>query len=580
MGAGQLMHNARRRIITMQNEITELRNQVRTLKRIVCFVCCSYLLSIASGCSSMRCENCRFINPENPCNRCTQDIHNLGNPNHNDPGRPVDDGDWTPTSLGEPSGDSDRTLAEPQSNECEKVGLVIIRGNSLTEDHVIRGRINLFPGHDLDVAELERSKIRLLNTPFIKNVRITIQPENPNNPGFRDVLVEVREMGTNSIDFGLMVGSDSGIIFNFNINLPTEISPNRTAEEILDAINTRVVDQQSNRPLLSLERAWIAVSQIRTKLLHEEINRDELRKRIDEMIGWIMSADDPANLERRFAAAKPLKRDFDAERLVLLGVAIALAEAVNDVALAKKSLNFSFVIMNNSDSKQQKYLLPPLIAGWLKPVHPIKDSTVCDEVFADVQSWLVNESELFQPEHLPWLDYAHVYLLSLRDLPNDAIAALPSLKSSVPDEPLFLLLQQTDFWKYHRPNPYTSQLSQRWVFNTIHAFLYSLATEAKEKEQLRELLVLQFEEFPIELSDDLLSSLKKLKLPPISNFDKMQSDVPMEYKGAFVLLQEIKTRVMEDKITDVRSLIDLVLSEEFQSMVAKQLESLNAEGKP
>ena len=36
----------------MQNEITELRNQVRTLKRIVCLVCCLFAVFMFMGCSS------------------------------------------------------------------------------------------------------------------------------------------------------------------------------------------------------------------------------------------------------------------------------------------------------------------------------------------------------------------------------------------------------------------------------------------------------------------------------------------------------------------------------------------------
>ena len=36
----------------MQNEITELRNQVRTLKRIVCLVCCLFGVFMFIGCSS------------------------------------------------------------------------------------------------------------------------------------------------------------------------------------------------------------------------------------------------------------------------------------------------------------------------------------------------------------------------------------------------------------------------------------------------------------------------------------------------------------------------------------------------
>jgi len=36
----------------MQNEITELRNQVRTLKRIFCFVFCLFVFVMIGGCQS------------------------------------------------------------------------------------------------------------------------------------------------------------------------------------------------------------------------------------------------------------------------------------------------------------------------------------------------------------------------------------------------------------------------------------------------------------------------------------------------------------------------------------------------
>ncbi len=36
----------------MQNEITESRNQVRTLKRIVCLVCCLFVFGMIGGCLS------------------------------------------------------------------------------------------------------------------------------------------------------------------------------------------------------------------------------------------------------------------------------------------------------------------------------------------------------------------------------------------------------------------------------------------------------------------------------------------------------------------------------------------------
>ena len=38
----------------MQNEITELRNQLRTPKRIVCWVCCLFIFGMIVGCKSNR----------------------------------------------------------------------------------------------------------------------------------------------------------------------------------------------------------------------------------------------------------------------------------------------------------------------------------------------------------------------------------------------------------------------------------------------------------------------------------------------------------------------------------------------
>jgi hypothetical protein len=38
----------------MQNEITELGNQVRTLKRIICLACCFFMVFVVVGCSSVR----------------------------------------------------------------------------------------------------------------------------------------------------------------------------------------------------------------------------------------------------------------------------------------------------------------------------------------------------------------------------------------------------------------------------------------------------------------------------------------------------------------------------------------------
>ena len=99
-----------------------------------------------------------------------------------------------------------------------KVGLVEIVGNNVTHDKVIRGRIDLRPGEPFDITAANRSEVRLMQTRLFRDVSMTIQPENPNNPGVRDLLVEVEEMRTGSVGFGVLAGSDSGFIGNISID--------------------------------------------------------------------------------------------------------------------------------------------------------------------------------------------------------------------------------------------------------------------------------------------------------------------------------------------------------------------------
>lgn len=98
-----------------------------------------------------------------------------------------------------------------------KVGVVDIKGNSVTQDKVIRGRIGLKPGYPFNVEEAARSEERLMKTGLFNKVTMTIQPEDKKNPNTRDLLVEVDERQTGSLNFGLMAGSDSGLVGNISL---------------------------------------------------------------------------------------------------------------------------------------------------------------------------------------------------------------------------------------------------------------------------------------------------------------------------------------------------------------------------
>ena len=46
---------------------------------------------------------------------------------------------------------------------------------------------------------------------------MTIQPENKKDSNVRDLLVEVNERQTGSLNFGLMAGSDTGLVGNISL---------------------------------------------------------------------------------------------------------------------------------------------------------------------------------------------------------------------------------------------------------------------------------------------------------------------------------------------------------------------------
>ncbi|TDJ55972.1 MAG: outer membrane protein assembly factor BamA [Planctomycetota bacterium] len=99
-----------------------------------------------------------------------------------------------------------------------KVGTIEITGNFLTKDHVVRRHFRgLKPGRPFDSREIDKTIERLRQTRLFGDVNISILDPDPANPGYRDVLVEVREANTGSVNFGIAAGSDSGFFGEFSI---------------------------------------------------------------------------------------------------------------------------------------------------------------------------------------------------------------------------------------------------------------------------------------------------------------------------------------------------------------------------
>lgn len=99
------------------------------------------------------------------------------------------------------------------------VDQVLINGNFLTKDKVIRRELppGLSPGRPFDGTQIAEAEARLLRTRLFNDARLTLQPEDPADPGYRDLLVEVKERNTGAVNFGIAVGSDSGAFGEFSL---------------------------------------------------------------------------------------------------------------------------------------------------------------------------------------------------------------------------------------------------------------------------------------------------------------------------------------------------------------------------
>jgi outer membrane protein assembly complex protein YaeT len=113
---------------------------------------------------------------------------------------------------------------EVQERPPARVGQIIIYGNDVTKENVIRRQIPLFPGQilsypDLRVAEKNLTRLNIFETNPQTGVRPTVTVLDPeSDTEFKDILVHVQEEPTGSLMFGVGVNSDAGLTGSIVLN--------------------------------------------------------------------------------------------------------------------------------------------------------------------------------------------------------------------------------------------------------------------------------------------------------------------------------------------------------------------------
>lgn len=103
--------------------------------------------------------------------------------------------------------------------EPDRVGQIIVRGNTVTAERVIRNQIGLYPGQILQYPQLEVAKNNLIRTGLFDQdsppeVRVVPRDDGSN---FQDVEVTVKETRTGSVMLSANVNSNAGLNGNLSV---------------------------------------------------------------------------------------------------------------------------------------------------------------------------------------------------------------------------------------------------------------------------------------------------------------------------------------------------------------------------
>ena len=105
-----------------------------------------------------------------------------------------------------------------------RVGRVIIVGNTVTEDRVIRRALGIYPGQvlrlpELRLAEANLTRLGIFETDPQKGSRPVVQAiDNQDDPNVKDIIVHVKETHTGTFNVGAGFNTNNGLVGTITLN--------------------------------------------------------------------------------------------------------------------------------------------------------------------------------------------------------------------------------------------------------------------------------------------------------------------------------------------------------------------------
>jgi len=237
---------------------------------------------------------------------------------------------------------------------------IIIKGNHLTKDKVIRRELPMQPGQPVDKLLLKASKARLMGLGYFS--KVTVVTQNTVNPGTKDVIIEVEEKKTTRLVLGGGVSSVDGLMGSIsftqsNFDLFDPANYFRGGGQRLSLLAE--IGTESQRGEISFIEPWLFDIPLRMKLTGYYKNRFYDNWREEHAGGFISFKkrffDDFTSVElgHRLEAVSIRKLDNDYNSKYFRG------EEGTDF-MSKTSLILSRDTRNNLDDPTSGYLISAL----------------------------------------------------------------------------------------------------------------------------------------------------------------------------------------------------------------------------